>query len=94
MNIIQIKSLAAIIMTVFFSSCSNSVSRLESDMLELANERLEGTSVYATRVELKHSDESSYTGTITLEIDGDEREIPIDVIREGDSLHFDIPDFD
>ena len=86
---------AAFVMTVCFSSCSNSVSRLESDILEQANERLDGTFVYATHVELNRSDDSSlFTGTLTLEINGEEREVPIEVIREGDSLHFDIPDFD
>lgn len=76
-----------------FVSCEQATTaELEKEVKDLANEKLSGTGVKATKVLLTHKGGNDYSGTITLSGDGEVEDYDINVVYDGRSFQYEIPD--
>ena len=76
---------------LIMAACSASTADLEKGVKDLANEKMAGTGVKATKVSLVHKSGNDYTGLITL-TDGEEtEEYDINVTYDGRTFQYEIP---
>lgn len=98
MNIIKnrIKVLLfATLMALTFSACNHvTTETLEEEVKQLFNEnaKKEGSEVKATNVTLIKVDDTNYKGQITLTAEGEEEDFDINVIYDGRSFQYEIPE--
>jgi len=85
--------LMACTMSCTLVSCEQATTaELEKEVKDLANEKLSGTGVKATKVLLTHKGGNDYSGTITLSGDGEVEDYDINVVYDGRSFQYEIPD--
>ena len=84
--------IATALLSLAFASCQLSTSQLEKEVKNLVNEKMAGTGVRATNINLVHEDGNKYTGQITLVVDGEEETFSINVISDGRSFQYAIPE--
>lgn len=87
--------LFASLMALTFTACNKvTTASLESEVKQLFNEtsKKEGADVKATKVTLIKVDDTNYKGQITLNADGEEEDFDINVIYDGRSFQYEIPD--
>lgn len=85
--------LMACTMSCTLVSCNQmTTAELEKEVKDLANEKLSGTGVKATKVLLIHKGGNDYSGTITLSGDGEVEDYDINVVYDGRSFQYEIPD--
>lgn len=75
-----------------FTSCSTSTADLEKEVKKLFNEKNMEAGVKATKVTLVHEDGNNYSGFIVLTDGEDTEEYEINVICDGRSFQYEIPD--
>ncbi|GEM_PF-3594787 len=89
----KIKVYCISLLSLFFlGSCNLSTWDLEEEVKDSVTEKLAGTGVYVTDLTLVHQSGNDYTGTITLSAEGEELELDINVICDGRSFQYEIPD--
>ena len=74
------------------AACGMSVAQLEDEVVNLFNEKCEGTGVYATQITLVHLKDNEYKGLITITDGSDEETLDIKVVSDGRSFQYEIPD--
>jgi len=85
--------LMACTMSCTLVSCNQmTTAELEKEVKDLANEKLSGTGVKATKVMLIHKGGNDYSGTITLSGGGEVEDYDINVVYDGRSFQYEIPD--
>lgn len=83
--------LMACTMSLTFVSCNQvSTAELEKEVKDLANEKLSGTGIKATKVMLTHKGGNDYSGTITLSGDGEVEDYAINVVCDGRNFQYEI----
>lgn len=83
--------LMACTMSCTLVSCDQmTTAELEKEVKDLANEKLSGTGVKATKVLLIHKGGNDYSGTITLSGDGEVEDYDINVVSDGRSFQYEI----
>lgn len=83
------------LMALTFTACNKvSTAQLEKEVKQLFNENAkeEGEDVKATNVTLIKVDDTNYKGQITLTAEGEEADFDINVIYDGRSFQYEIPD--
>lgn len=88
--------LVIVMMFSLITSCSRvSTSGLEEDVLELVNKNLaDMDNISATKVSLIHNEGNKYSGIIVFNVDGEEAMFDINVICDGRSFEYKIPELD
>lgn len=84
-----------LLLTFFIASCNQvSTPSLEREVKTLFNEnaKKEGSYVRAKSVNLIKIDNNTYRGQITLTADGEEENFDINVITDGRSFQYEIPE--
>lgn len=86
------KIIVAALLSLTFASCHVTTSQLEKEVKNLVNEKLTGTGVHATNINLVHESGNNYAGQITLVADGEEETFSINVISDGRNFQYEIPE--
>lgn len=84
--------IAVVLVSLTFASCQLTTSQLEKEVKDFVNEKMSGTGVHATNINLVHEDGNNYTGQITLVADGEEEDFDINVVYDGRSFQYEIPE--
>lgn len=84
--------IAAALLSLTFASCQLTTSQLEKEVKNLVNEKMAGTGVRATNINLVHEDGNKYTGQITLVADEEVETFSINVISDGRTFQYEIPE--
>ena len=91
------KSFSKLILGLFMffalTACGASVRELETEVLNLFNEDAYETGLYATEVILVHVKDNQYEGLITITDGEDTEKFDINVVYDGESFMYEIPDF-